>query len=989
MHAGAWTLSRDVIGAPGFRDQLPSVSYTPFNGCASSEAPKDKAKAKEASASESKSYVADLFPKPEAPAKAGPDADPDACKPERIRADLQAIAPYTRVIRTYSATRGMEQVPEIARDLGLRVSLGAWLGDDENRNAREIESVIRLARTYRNIDSIVVGNETIYTNTTIPAGNLGLGRAGTKEREENEAALLNEEAERLKAARTEQDKTWAKDENNVQRLIKVIQRVRRETGLPVTTGEIQSQWAFHPSLAQAVDFIGAHILPYWESKSANQAVDFAIEKYGDLAQAYPGKRIVIAEFGWPSAGPNRNDALPDQLTQAAVLRNFVNRAEQLGIDYNVIEAYDQPWKASTEGGVGPYWGFLDASRQPKFSWTGPIHNPDHWKLTAIAIAIGVLLSLPILALAGATFGQATLLATAAHIAGAWLAILFAYWNGHYFVPGAAFAFGLAMALLVPMIFVALTRIEDIAAIAFGRRPVRLVTAPALVPELPSPPKVSIHIPAYREPPEMLKLTLDAVARLNYPNFECVLVINNTPDPAMWRSVEDHCKTLGERFKFVREDKLEGFKAGALRLALAHTADDAEIIGILDADYVVQPDWLKDLVPIFADPKVGLIQAPQDHRDATRSVMHDAMNGEYAGFFDIGMVQRNEHNAIVTHGTMCLIRRTALVAAGNWSSDTICEDTDLGLTILELGWTSHYTNRRYGHGLLPDSYQGYKRQRDRWAYGGFQIMKKHWRRFLPGRSSLTSDQKREFLLGWMSWLGAESIGVLMAGLNLVWILLVPPLWLAYDVYRYGALKKDLWTEFHGKIVAIVPDQVLTLPILTTFAVALVHFVSLYRLRVSIKPRQMLGSVVAAMALQWSVARAVGTGIVKDGLPFVVTAKGGAIRRRTEFPAFWEAVLGGLLLGFAILLYVTNYNRVYQSNLFAAALAVQALPFLSSVLMALLERSRVNDFAFWRGLEGRIFDLRWKRPAVAAQPLPAPVPVPVPVPAEERRVVEPAQ
>ena len=230
---------------------------------------------------------------------------------------------------------------------------------------------------------------------------------------------------------------------------------------------------------------------------------------------------------------------------------------------------------------------------------------------------------------------------------------------------------------------------------------------------------------------MLKLTLDSVARLNYPNFECILVINNTPDPAFWQPVEEHCKTLGERFKFVREDNLEGFKAGALRLALAHTADDAEIIGVLDADYVVHPDWLKDLAPLFADPRVGLVQAPQDHRDATRSAMHLAMNGEYAGFFDIGMVQRNEHNAIVTHGTMCLMRRSALIAAGNWSSDTICEDTDLGLTILELGWTAHYTNRRYGHGLLPDSYQAYKRQRDRWAYGGFQIMKKHWRRFLPG------------------------------------------------------------------------------------------------------------------------------------------------------------------------------------------------------------------------------------------------------------------
>jgi len=77
-----------------------------------------------------------------------------------------------------------------------------------------------------------------------------------------------------------------------------------------------------------------------------------------------------------------------------------------------------------------------------------------------------------------------------------------------------------------------------------------------------------------------------------------------------------------------------------------------------------------------------------------------MNGEYAGFFDIGMVQRNEANAIIVHGTMCLIRRAAMDMAGGWSSDTICEDTDLGLTIQQQGWLTHYTNQRYGEGLLP-------------------------------------------------------------------------------------------------------------------------------------------------------------------------------------------------------------------------------------------------------------------------------------------------
>src|SRR6185437_9301245 len=486
--------------------------------------------------------------------------------------------------------------------------------------------------------------------------------------------------------------------------------------------EIWHVWIEHPELVSAVDYIAAHILPYWEGFSEAQAVDQAVLIYDKLRQAYPGKRIVIAEFGWPSAGYNMKNANPGRIEQAVALRDFVSRADAYGIDYNIVEAIDQLWKIF-EGGVGPYWGLFDAARHPKFDWTGPITDPDHWRLGTIAILVSVLLSLPLLAMT-VTVLQAAMLAGAANVVGAWFAAVFGYWNGHYFVPGAAFALGLGMLLLIPLIVIALARIEEIAAIAFGRKPLRLIASPPLAPDVILP-KVSIHIPAHNEPPEMLKRTLD------------------------------------ERFKFVRADNIVGFKAGALRLALVHTAADADIIGIIDADYVVQPGWLKDLVPVFRDPSVGLVQAPQDHRDGERSVMHHAMNGEYAGFFDIGMVQRNEFNAIIAHGTMCLVRRAAIEAAGGWSSDTICEDTDLGLTLLELGWQAHYTNRRYGLGLLPDSFDAYKKQRHRWAYGGFQIMRKHWRRFLPGASRLTREQKREFALGWLNWLGAESIGVAVA------------------------------------------------------------------------------------------------------------------------------------------------------------------------------------------------------------------------------------
>jgi len=820
---------------------------------------------------------------------------------EQIRADLKILTPYTQAIRTYSSTGGGELVPAIAAEFGLKVTLGIWIDKNEARNEREIQAAIALARRYSNINAIVVGNE-----TTLRA------------------------------------------EKSVDDLVRLIQRVKRQSPVPVTTGEIWTVWIEHPELASAVDFIAAHILPYWDGFNATQAVDKTIEFYDKLRAAHPGKRIVIAEFGWPSAGYNMRQADPGRIEQATVLREFISRAEAYGIDYNIIEAFDQPWKTN-EGGVGMYWGVFDASRHAKFAWTGLVSDPDHWKIGALAVLLGLLVSLPILARGAATFGEAAALAVVANGVGAWLATVFAFWQTHYFVFGAAFALVLGIILLAPLVAIALARIEEIAVIIFGRGPRRLVAAALPAPE-GFAPKVSIHVPAHREPPEMLKVTLDAVARLDYPNFECIVVINNTPDPAFWRPIEDHCRVLGERFKFTNEDNVSGYKAGALRLALTHTAADAEIIGVIDADYVVHPDWLKDLVPAFVDPKVGVMQAPQDHRDGDRTVMHHAMNGEYAGFFDIGMIQRNEANAIIVHGTMCLIRRAALVSAGGWPSDTIVEDCDLGLLVLEHGWQIHYTNRRYGHGLLPDTFEAYKKQRYRWAYGGFQILRKHWRYLLPGANGLTREQKREFAVGWLNWLGAESIGVAVAILNLVWVPVV---------------------AFAG---IAIPDKILTIPILAAFVISLGHFVTLYRLRVAIPPAQMLGAVIAAMSVQWTVARAVGCGVWKETMPFTRTAKGGATCKGAEFPAFWEAVLGILLLIGALVVLATNYKQIRELHVFAAVLVVQSLPFLAAVAIAILEDSRFNEFAYWRNVEAK----------VAAQ-LPQPTAAVAEAPAEQKSVV----
>src|SRR5262249_20015288 len=204
-------------------------------------------------------------------------------------------------------------------------------------------------------------------------------------------------------------------------------------------------------------------------------VDKTIEFYTKLRRTHPGKRIVIAEFGWPSGGYNMLNADPGRIEQATVLRDFVSRAEAYGIDYNIVEAFDQPWKTN-ESGVGMYWGTFDAARHAKFSWIGPVADPDHWKVGGLALLLGLLLSLPILARTEITSGEAVVLAVAANAVGAWFATVFAFWQTHYFVLGAAFALGLGIVLLAPLVVIALARIEEIAVIAFGRSTRRMIDA---------------------------------------------------------------------------------------------------------------------------------------------------------------------------------------------------------------------------------------------------------------------------------------------------------------------------------------------------------------------------------------------------------------------------------------------------------------------------------------------------------------------------------
>jgi exo-beta-1,3-glucanase (GH17 family) len=416
----------------------------------------------------------------------------------QIRADLTAIAKLAKAVRTYGSTQGLERVPEIAAEFGLSVTLGIWIDKDKSRNEREIETALDLARRNPNVTRLVVGNETVF-------------------RHERTAAEIAE----------------------------IVRRVRRDSPVPVATADHWKTFLDSPELVDAVDQVFAHIIPYWEGYSRKGAVEGSLALYDRLRAAYPGKKIVIGEYGWPSAGHNFERAVPGPLSQARLLRNFVVEANALGIDFNIVEAIDQPEKLF-EGNVGPYWGILDASLRPKFAWTGPLVDSDYWMAAALAIFVGSLLSMSILALPGATISQATVLAAADHLIGDWCAGVQVYWHDHYLLHGEIVTFAIALPLLGLLAPIVLFRVNEMTKVVLGSQPTRLLKLPPPGQDVRLP-KVSIHIPAYREPPDMLLRTIDSVAQLEYPDFECVVVINNTPDPAFWEPIERRCLELGPRF----------------------------------------------------------------------------------------------------------------------------------------------------------------------------------------------------------------------------------------------------------------------------------------------------------------------------------------------------------------------------------------------------------------------------------------------------------
>ncbi|HEX7819991.1 MAG TPA: glycosyltransferase [Sphingobium sp.] len=248
-------------------------------------------------------------------------------------------------------------------------------------------------------------------------------------------------------------------------------------------------------------------------------------------------------------------------------------------------------------------------------------------------------------------------------------------------------------------------------------------------------KVSIQLPCYAEPPEVVKETMNRLAALQYDNYEVLVCDNNTKDEALWRPLEEHCAVLNRRlgrehFRFFHVAPLPGAKAGALNYLLDHMADDAELIAVIDADYYSRPDFLSRLVAFFDDPAIGYVQTPHDYRDYENSDYLSACYWEYMPNNKIDMPGVSEYGGAFTIGTMCILRTEALRKAGGWAEWCLTEDSEVSVRLRAHGYEGIYLGETFGRGLIPDTFDDYKKQRFRWTAGPVQQLRRHWRLFLP-------------------------------------------------------------------------------------------------------------------------------------------------------------------------------------------------------------------------------------------------------------------
>ncbi len=782
-----------------------------------------------------------------------------AVSDEEMLADLRKVKRISDCIRVYHTSGPMERVPALAAQVGLKVMQGVWVDMVHwpERTRREVENGVRLANHHPNIIHLVVGSETQQFGF-IP----------------------------------EMD------------LVRLLEQVRARVRVPVSTADNPASWHRSPRLARATDWIIVHINPFWIGHPEEDAVASVFWERDDMRRRYPGKEVFIGETGWPSWGTQHRRAVPGPGAQARFVTGFLREAAIRGVPYNLLEAFDSPWKIKEEGLIGTSWGIFDAKGNQKFSLPGLLEDADT-------------LFWPVLGLAAGTLGALVFVLLFPGVPP--MAVVMGVGASHFLGGMAAFlsrAIHHDTAALPPVVtwgFTALVVLLNLSVLVSAFEAAETLSDPDPVPTPPSPdvwPVVSVHLPVRQEDPSMVLATLESLLALDYPDFEVLVVSNNTPDPAAWEPLRDFC-ACHPRLRFFHLPVHHGHKAGALNYALRETRDDAMVVAVLDADYQVDPSWLRKAIPHLAGPRVVGVQCPQANRDVAAGPAR-RMDDEYAGFFRIGMVNRASRNAIILHGTMALLERKALERAGGWAEWSITEDAELGLRLQAAGGVLAYVRENLGTGLVPNTFDAYARQRVRWVRGAMGILWAHRRALFLGKGGLSARQRYSYVAGWLPWIGEATY----------------PLFAVTAVYvAYQSIQGVRW----------LPNSAMVWPILAVLALKAFCGYSCYRRRVPISRRRALATALTGAGLAWPVAHGVWRGLTGLPMSFIRTDKGGVPGLRSRWVA-WALPVGvaALMLVCAGVLLLAGGVDNADVRRWAVLFAVLTLPGIGA--LGLVSRGR---------------------------------------------------
>ncbi|WP_121666532.1 glycosyltransferase [Mesonia aquimarina] len=262
------------------------------------------------------------------------------------------------------------------------------------------------------------------------------------------------------------------------------------------------------------------------------------------------------------------------------------------------------------------------------------------------------------------------------------------------------------------------------------------------------PKVSIHISICMDSPKIVCNTIRSIVNQTYENYEVIILCHHTHDPRLWSPLKSYCNSLGHKVKFIQVKTIDGNKTGALNLCRKFTHPKTEYIFTLNGDYWLKHNAIEKIVKQMQSLQVDLLQFPRDYINMGSSTI--GLQAEMDHHFKCYTAPFNFSYSSIPNGNLLLIKKKTLDAVGGWPYHYINEETQLGILLLEKGYTTYQCSEKIGKGMLPFTYTSLQIQRAKWIIGNLESLKFIWKdSFFSLRKKWESSIQ---LTGWINLLG---------------------------------------------------------------------------------------------------------------------------------------------------------------------------------------------------------------------------------------------